>query len=211
MNAVNLGLVKPKMALISVSDKTGIVDLARMLAGHHVHILSTGGTAKTLKDEGVKVTEVSDYTGFPEMLDGRVKTLHPAIHGGLLARRQRSDHMETIKQAGFLAIDIVVVNLYPFAETLRKPGVTEEEIVENIDIGGPTMLRSAAKNFESVAVVCDPVEYGRFGKSMELFGGTTLEYRQHLMGLLFQKTALYDLGISFRFAPFVKFGAFDWE
>ncbi|HET6514197.1 MAG TPA: bifunctional phosphoribosylaminoimidazolecarboxamide formyltransferase/IMP cyclohydrolase, partial [Thermodesulfovibrionales bacterium] len=145
-----------KRVLISVSNKRGVVDFAQALSARGIEILSTGGTAKTLREAGIPVTEVSDYTGFPEMLDGRLKTLHPKIHGGLLSRRSNPRDMEDIKKFGIGTIDMVVVNLYPFEETISKPNVTFEEAIENIDIGGPTMLRAAAKNFGDVAVVVDP-------------------------------------------------------
>jgi phosphoribosylaminoimidazolecarboxamide formyltransferase/IMP cyclohydrolase len=148
-----------RQALISVSDKTGVVDLARALAAMGISILSTGGTAKLLADAGIRVTEVGDYTGFPEMLDGRVKTLHPKIHGGLLARRNLPAHMQTIAQAGIGAIDMLVVNLYPFEATVAKPDCLLEDAIENIDIGGPAMVRSAAKNWQGVAVLTDPSQY----------------------------------------------------
>src|SRR3990170_2641578 len=142
-----------RQALISVSDKAGLVEFCQGLAALKVRILSTGGTARLLADAGIHVTEVSEYTGFPEMLDGRVKTLHPKVHGGLLARRDLPAHMAAIGQAGIEPIDLVAVNLYPFAQAVAKPGCTLEEAIENIDIGGPTMLRSAAKNHDGVAVV----------------------------------------------------------
>src|SRR5512134_1843087 len=148
-----------RQALISVSDKTGLVDFARGLARYKVRILSTGGTAKLLAENGVAVTEVADYTGFPEMLDGRVKTLHPKVHAGVLARRDSPEHMAAIGRAAISPIDLVVVNLYPFAATVARPGCTLAEAVENIDIGGPAMVRSAAKNYEHVAVVTDPADY----------------------------------------------------
>src|SRR6185295_13986170 len=151
-----LGLRKIRRALISVSDKTGIVDFARQLKNFGVEIISTGGTAKALRDAGIDVREVSDVTGFPEMMDGRVKTLHPKIHGGLLGLRDNTDHQAAMQQHGIEPIDMVVINLYPFAETIKREGVTFDEAIEQIDIGGPAMLRSAAKNFASVAVVSDP-------------------------------------------------------
>mgnify|MGYP001592069642 CR=1 FL=1 len=153
------GMIKIKRALISVSDKTGVVDFASGLHNLGVEILSTGGTAKALREAKIPVIEVSDYTGFPEMLDGRVKTLHPKIHGGLLAVRDNPDHMKQLKEHNIGLIDMVVVNLYPFEKTTQKPGVQIEEVIENIDIGGPSMLRSAAKNHRSVAVICDPQRY----------------------------------------------------
>src|ERR1051325_7058914 len=142
-----------RRALISVSDKTGIVDFARELTRFNVEIISTGGTAKTLRDAGIAVRDVSDITGFPEMMDGRVKTLHPRVHGGLLAMRDNPEHVAAMQEHGIEPIDLVVVNLYPFAETIRRPNVTHEEAVEQIDIGGPAMIRSAAKNARDVAVV----------------------------------------------------------
>ena len=144
-----------KQALLSVSDKTGLVEFARSLVALGVSLLSTGGTAKLLADAGLKVTEVADYTGFPEMLDGRVKTLHPKIHGGLLARRDMASHMQAIEKADIPAIDLLVVNLYPFESTVANPDCTLEDAIENIDIGGPAMVRSAAKNWRGVGVVTD--------------------------------------------------------
>ena len=148
-----------KQALISVSDKTGVIELARALTQMQVSILSTGGTAKLLAQNGIAVTEVAEYTGYPEMLDGRLKTLHPMIHGGLLARRDVPAHMAAIKDAGIEPIDLAVVNLYPFTQTIAKPGCTLADAIENIDIGGPTMLRSAAKNHAGVAALVDPADY----------------------------------------------------
>ncbi len=208
-----LGVVPIRRALISVSDKSGILDFARMLRSHGVNIISTGGTAKTLAMNEVPVEEVYQYTGFPEMMDGRVKTLHPKIHAGLLARRGFAKDTEEMAKAHYGYIDLVVVNLYPFAQTVAKPGCTLEEAIENIDIGGPTMIRAAAKNHESVAVVTDPGEYERFGKCVERFGGTTLEYRRHLMWKAFYLTHLYDGDITDHFEPFGKVPGykFDWE
>jgi phosphoribosylaminoimidazolecarboxamide formyltransferase / IMP cyclohydrolase len=150
-----------QQALISVSDKSGVVELAQALVALGVRILSTGGTARLLHDAGVAVTEVSDYTGFPEMLDGRVKTLHPMVHGGLLARRDLPEHMATIAAHGIGAIDLLVVNLYPFQQTVARLDCSFEDAIENIDIGGPAMLRAAAKNWGGVAVVVDPADYRR--------------------------------------------------
>ncbi len=152
-------MAKIKRALISVSDKTGIAEFARGLHKLEVEIISTGGTAKLLQESKIPVVEVSEYTGFPEMLNGRVKTLHPKIHAGLLALRNNADHIKQLKKEKIGFIDMVVVNLYPFEKTIAKPGVKLEEAIENIDIGGPTMLRSAAKNYQSVAVVCNPQRY----------------------------------------------------
>jgi phosphoribosylaminoimidazolecarboxamide formyltransferase/IMP cyclohydrolase len=151
--------VRIERALISVSDKSGVVDFARALLSHGVEILSTGGTAQLLKLNGIVVTEVGAYTGFPEMMEGRVKTLHPKVHGGILARRDKPDHVRSMKEHGIPPIDLVVVNLYPFAQTVAKPGCTMEDAIENIDIGGPAMVRAAAKNHAFVAVVTDPSDY----------------------------------------------------
>jgi len=186
-----------KQALISVSDKTGIVEFARGLAGFGVGLLSTGGTAKLLRDASLKVTEVADYTGFPEMLDGRVKTLHPRVHGGILARRDVPGHVAALTQAGIPTIDLVVVNLYPFSATVAKPGCTLAEAVENIDIGGPAMVRSAAKNYEHVAVVTDPADYGSILKEMTAAAGALgAETRFRLAQRAFSHTAQYDGAIS---------------
>src|SRR5579872_7081525 len=152
-------MAKIERALLSVSDKTGLVELARGLAELGVEIVSTGGTAKALAEAGIAVTGISDVTRFPEMLDGRVKTLHPAVHGGLLARRDLEEHMRTLADHGIQPIDLLCVNLYPFAQTVAKPGVALEDAVENIDIGGPAMIRSAAKNHDAVTVVVDPADY----------------------------------------------------
>jgi phosphoribosylaminoimidazolecarboxamide formyltransferase / IMP cyclohydrolase len=148
-----------RRALISVTDKTGLVDFAKGLREFGVHILSTGGTAKLLRDHGVEITEVSEYTGFPEMLDGRVKTLHPKIHGGILGIRDNESHVKTMAEHGIEPIDMVVVNLYQFAKTVERPGCTLADAIENIDIGGPTIIRAAAKNNLYVAVVTDPQDY----------------------------------------------------
>src|SRR5712691_5593720 len=148
-----------RTALLSVSDKTGLAEFARGLARFKIRILSTGGTAKLLAEHGIAVTEVADYTGFPEMLDGRVKTLHPRLHAGILARRDSLAHMAAIKAAGIEPIDLVAVNLYPFAQAVASPGCTLAEAVENFDVGGPSMLRAGAKNYAGVAVVTDPSDY----------------------------------------------------
>src|SRR5678810_1112705 len=157
-------------ALISVSDKTGVVELARELAGLGVKLLSTGGTAKLLAGAGLPVTEVADHTGFPEMLDGRVKTLHPTIHGGLLARRDKPAHMAALTQHRIDTIDLLVVNLYPFEATVAKPGCTLEDAIENIDIGGPAMVRSAAKNWKDVAVLTDASQYAPVLRELQEHG-----------------------------------------
>jgi len=159
-------MIKIKRAIISVSDKTGLLDFARGLINHGVEILSTGGTAKVLKSSGISVREVSDYTGFPEILDGRVKTLHPLIYGGLLALRDHPEHMEQLKKHKIEPIDMVVVNLYPFDRVIQKKNVALEEALENIDIGGPAMLRAAAKNYKNVAVVCNPNRYSDILKEL---------------------------------------------
>lgn len=189
-------MVKIKRALISVSDKTDLEGLAKALDKFGVEIISTGGTAKAIRGLGIKVKDVSEYTGFPEMLDGRVKTLHPKIHGGLLALRNNKEHMDTVKAHGIGFIDMVVVNLYPFEKTVAKPGVKLEEAIENIDIGGPSMLRSAAKNHKSVCVVCDPSDYGRVTAEMEKTGGSVSEELLTELGKkVFAKTAAYDAAI----------------
>ena len=189
-------MVKIKRALISVSDKTGIEDLAKTLNKFGVQILSTGGTAKKIKDLGISVKDVSQYTGFPEMMDGRVKTLHPKIHGGLLALRQNKEHMQIAEKHGIGMIDMVVVNLYPFEKTVEKPGVALEEAIENIDIGGPSMLRSAAKNYKSVAVVTNPVKYPDIIKELEKNNGSLSEETlKELSVEVFRRTSEYDSAI----------------
>src|SRR6266581_3924598 len=167
-------------ALLSVFDKTGLVPFARALTQAGVELISTGGTARVLREAGLAVIELGDYTGFPEMLDGRVKTLHPKIHGGLLYLRGKPEHESVTKQHGILPIDLVVVNLYPFEETVAKPEVTLHEAIENIDIGGPSMLRSAAKNHESVTVIVDPADYELVSEQIRASGGTTPELRRKL-------------------------------
>ncbi|HEV2195731.1 MAG TPA: bifunctional phosphoribosylaminoimidazolecarboxamide formyltransferase/IMP cyclohydrolase [Candidatus Acidoferrum sp.] len=179
-------------ALISVFDKTGIVAFAKRLAVLKIEILSTGGTAKLLRENGVAVRDVSDFTGWPEMLGGRVKTLHPKVHGGLLFRRKHADDQKQAKEHGIAPIDLVVVNLYPFEATAAKSGLTAEELIENIDIGGPTMLRSAAKNFESVTVVCDPADFEPVAKEIEAAGDTSLATRLELARKVFATTSRYD-------------------
>ena len=186
-----------KQALISVSDKTGVVELARALAQMQVAIFSTGGTAKLLAANGITVTEVAEYTGYPEMLDGRLKTLHPMIHGGLLARRDVPAHMAAIKDAGIEPIDLAVVNLYPFNETIAKPGCTLAQAIENIDIGGPTMLRSAAKNHAGVAVLVDPADYPALLEELKTNAGrVSAATRFALAKKVFTHTAAYDGAIS---------------
>jgi len=179
-------------ALISVFDKTGIVEFAKRLAALRVEILSTGGTSKLLREAGVDVRDVSDFTGWPEMLGGRVKTLHPKVHGGLLYRRKHAEDEKQAAEHGIAPIDLVVVNLYPFEATAAKAGLTSEELIENIDIGGPTMLRSAAKNFESVTVVTDPADYGRVADELENSRETSLATRVDLARKVFAATSRYD-------------------
>jgi len=181
-----------KRALISVSNKEGIEEFARGLEGLGFEIVSTGGTAKKLEQAGVKVTGISEVTGFPECLDGRVKTLHPNIHAGLLAMRSSRQHMEQIDKLGIKPIDLVVINLYPFRETIQNPGVSLEEAIENIDIGGPTMLRAAAKNYQDVAVVVDPVDYKRVLDELKEKGEVSLETKFKLCAKVFMHTAHYD-------------------
>jgi phosphoribosylaminoimidazolecarboxamide formyltransferase/IMP cyclohydrolase len=179
-------------ALISVSDKRGVVELARALAALRVDILSTGGTAKLLADAGIPVRQVSDYTGFPEMLDGRVKTLHPKIHGGLLGRRDLATHTTSMEAHGILPIDLVVVNLYPFRDTVARPGTTLEEAIEQIDIGGPSMLRSAAKNHTHVTVLVDPDDYAPVLEELRTTGAVSVATNFRLAQKVFCATACYD-------------------
>ncbi len=186
-----------KQALISVSDKAGVIDFARGLAAQGAALLSTGGTAKLLREAGLKVTEVADYTGFPEMLDGRVKTLHPKIHGGLLGRRDLPEHVAAMQKAGITNIDLVCVNLYPFTRTVARPDCSFDDAIENIDIGGPAMVRSAAKNHAHVAVVTDPADYPALLDEMKSTGGALgATTRFHLACKAFSHTAAYDGAIS---------------
>lgn len=186
-----------KLALISVSDKTGVLEFAKELVHHHHYtILSTGGTAKLLSSNGIPVTEVSDYTGFPEMMDGRVKTLHPKIHGGLLCLRSNPSHMEQAKEHNINMIDLVVVNLYPFEATVAKPNCTLEDAIENIDIGGPSMLRSAAKNHADVTVVCDNKDYPAVLEAIRKGGDELQQLRRRLALKVYQRTSAYDAAIA---------------
>ena len=185
-----------RRALISVSDKTGVVDFARELAELGFEIVSTGGTAKAITDAGIPCTGVSDITGFPECLDGRVKTLHPAIHAGVLAMRSNPEHMKQIEQLGVVPIDVVCINLYPFKQTILKEGVTLEEAIENIDIGGPTMIRAAAKNWQDVAVVVDPADYGEIIAQLKADGEVSKDMKFRLAGKVFEHTAQYDSMIN---------------
>src|SRR5688572_8645746 len=192
--ALNM-LVPIRRALLSVSDKSGLLDFARELAKRNVEILSTGGTARLLTERGLTVKEVSSYTGFPEIMDGRVKTLHPKIHGGLLGRRGVDE--ATMALHGIEPIDLVAVNLYPFAQTVARPGCRYTEAVENIDIGGPAMLRAAAKNHESVVVLVEPEDYERVLRQLdENDGCTTLDVRSHLAAKAYAHTARYDAMVS---------------
>ena len=186
-----------KRALLSVSDKTGLIELARALARYGAELISTGGTASSLRAAGLAVTEVADYTGFPEMLDGRVKTLHPKVHGGILARRDSPAHMQALGQHGIAPIDLVVVNLYPFARTVAQPEVALDEAIENIDIGGPALVRSAAKNYRDVGVITDPADYERVMLELDAtHGALGVELRFALAKKAFAHTAAYDSTIA---------------
>ncbi len=188
---------RTKRALLSVSDKSGLVEFAKGLAGLGVELISTGGTAKALKGAGLQVKDIGDYTGFPEMLDGRVKTLHPKVHGGLLAKRNDPGHMKELEEHGIGLIDIVVVNLYPFERTVSKPDVKFEDAIENIDIGGPTMIRAASKNFESVTVIVDPADYAPVLEELKATGGEVSgNTRLNLAKKVFQHTSRYDALIA---------------
>lgn len=198
-------MAKIKRALLSVWDKTGLVEFAQVLAAAGVELISTGGTARVLRDAGLAVTELSAYTGFPEMLDGRLKTLHPKVHGGLLYIRGNPEHEAAVQQHGIAPIDLVVVNLYPFEQTVARPDATLADAIENIDIGGPTLLRAAAKNHEAVTVIVDPADYKAVADQIRATGETTLELRQCLAAKVFGRTAAYDSAIASylarKFAP----------
>ncbi|MCX6893998.1 MAG: bifunctional phosphoribosylaminoimidazolecarboxamide formyltransferase/IMP cyclohydrolase, partial [Verrucomicrobia bacterium] len=189
-------MAKIQRALLSVSDKTGLVPFAQTLAAAGVELISTGGTAKALRDAGLAVKDISEHTGFPEMLDGRVKTLHPLVHGGLLYIRGNAAHEAAVKQHAIKPIDLVVVNLYPFEATVAKPNVALHDAIENIDIGGPSMLRSAAKNHDSVTVIVDPADYAEVAKQVSESGNTTLELRRKLCAKVYARTAAYDAAIA---------------
>lgn len=189
-----------KTALLSVSDKTGIVDLAKSLHALGIQLISTGGTASLLMDAGLPVTKVKDITGFPEIMDGRVKTLHPKIHGGLLARLNNPKHVEAMQEHGINSIDLVIVNLYPFEKTISQAGIDPETCIENIDIGGPAMVRASAKNFEWTAIVVNPNHYHELLQQLQDGGCLTLAFRKHLAGEAFAHTAYYDAMISRWFA-----------
>jgi phosphoribosylaminoimidazolecarboxamide formyltransferase/IMP cyclohydrolase len=187
------------VALLSVSDKTGLVDFARGLSALGWELVSTGGTAKALRGAGLAARDISELTGFPEILDGRVKTLHPKVHGGLLARRDRPEHLSVAAEHGIAPIDLVAVNLYPFRETAARPGIASEEVIEQIDIGGPSMVRSAAKNFESVTVIVDPADYARVLATLEA-SDDDRELRRDLAEKAYAHTASYDAAIAAWFA-----------
>ncbi len=190
-------MAKIKKAIISVSNKTGILEIAKELSTFGVEILSTGGTAKALREAGLAVKDVSEYTGFPEMLDGRVKTLHPKVHGGLLGMRSNPEHVSKMKEYGIDPIDMVIVNLYPFEETVAKKDCTLEDAIENIDIGGPTMLRSSAKNYKDVTVIIDPADYQKVIAEMTAHdGAVSVETNFYLAKKVFQRTAQYDTAIT---------------
>ncbi|MFG0256906.1 MAG: bifunctional phosphoribosylaminoimidazolecarboxamide formyltransferase/IMP cyclohydrolase [Phycisphaerales bacterium JB043] len=191
------GLIRIRRAILSVSNKTDLGALARTLHSHGVEIVSTGGTSKRIADEGIPVRSIDDLTGFPEMMDGRVKTLHPKVHGGLLALRENSEHIDSMRSHGIEPIDLVVVNLYPFEQTVASADVAEREAIEQIDIGGPSMIRSGAKNFEHVAVVTSPKQYDRLVSELTKYDGcTSRELRSELASAAFARTAEYDAAIS---------------
>lgn len=187
---------KAERAIISLTDKSGIEGFAKELETLGIEILSTGGTAKKMRENGIAVKDVADFTGFPEMLDGRVKTLHPKVHGGILAQKTNPDHVAQMKQHGLEAIDIVAVNLYAFEKTVSDPSCTLANAIENIDIGGPTMLRSSAKNFQDVTVIVDPADYPTVLAELKEHGNTTLKTRFRLAVKVFELTSMYDTAIA---------------
>jgi phosphoribosylaminoimidazolecarboxamide formyltransferase/IMP cyclohydrolase len=187
---------KVERALISLTDKSGIEDFARALTELGVEILSTGGTAKKMRDNGIAVTDVSEFTGFPEMLDGRVKTLHPLVHGGILNQRENADHQQQCREHGIKPIDIVAVNLYAFEKTVADPDCSLGDAIENIDIGGPTLLRASAKNYQDVTVIVDPADYEQVLSEIKESGNTTLKTRFKLAVKVFQLTSAYDTAIA---------------
>ena len=190
-------MAKIRKAILSVSNKTGILEFAKELSTFGVEILSTGGTAKSLREAGITVKDISEHTGFPEMLDGRVKTLHPKVHGGLLGRRSNPEHVNKMREYGIDPIDMVIVNLYPFEETVAKKDCILEDAIENIDIGGPTMLRSAAKNYTDVTVIVDPADYPKIIAEMQKHNGSVSEATNfYLAKKVFQRTAQYDAAIT---------------
>ncbi len=187
---------KVERALISLTDKSGIEDFAEALTEMGVEILSTGGTAKKMRDNGIAVTDVSEFTGFPEMLDGRVKTLHPLVHGGILNQRENADHQRQCAEHGIKPVDIVAVNLYAFEKTVADPNCSLVDAIENIDIGGPTLLRASAKNFRDVTVIVDPADYEHVLAEIRETGNTTLKTRFRLAVKVFQLTSVYDTAIA---------------
>src|SRR6202051_1628352 len=187
---------KIQRAILSVTDKTGLIDFARKLSALGIELISTGGTAKLLRDAQIKVKDISELTGFPEMLDGRVKTLHPKVHGGILHRREDPKHVAAVAEHGIAPIDMVVVTLYAFDQTAAKPEVAFEDLIENIDIGGPSMIRSAAKNFHDVAVVTSPADYSAIAEELARSGGLSLETKWRLAKKPFATTAAYDSAIA---------------
>jgi phosphoribosylaminoimidazolecarboxamide formyltransferase/IMP cyclohydrolase len=187
---------KINRALISLTDKSGIEGFATELANLNIDLLSTGGTAKKLREAGLAVMDVSEFTGFPEMLDGRVKTLHPKVHGGILNQRANQDHRQQCAEHGLKNIDLIAVNLYAFEKTIADPNCSLADAIENIDIGGPTMLRAAAKNFHDVTVIVDPTDYPQVVKEIKATGNTTLKTRFKLMRKVFALTSAYDTAIS---------------
>lgn len=190
-------MAKIKKVIISVSNKAGVLECAQELSKFGVEILSTGGTAKSLREAGLAIKDVSEYTGFPEMLDGRVKTLHPKVHGGLLGRRSNPEHVSKMKEYNIDPIDMIIVNLYPFEETVAKKDCTLEDAIENIDIGGPTMLRSAAKNYEDVTVIVDPADYQKVIAEMKANNGVVSKATNfYLAKKVFQRTSQYDAAIT---------------
>ena len=187
---------KVERALISLTDKSGIEDFAKALTEMGIEILSTGGTAKKMRDNGIAVKDVSEFTGFPEMLDGRVKTLHPLVHGGILNQRENADHQQQCAEHGIKPIDIVAVNLYAFEKTVADPNCSLGDAIENIDIGGPTLLRASAKNFRDVTVIVDPADYEQVLTEIRATGNTTLKTRFKLAVKVFQLTSAYDTAIA---------------
>jgi len=187
---------KSERALISLTDKSGVEDFAKALAELNIEILSTGGTAKKMRDAGIAVKDVSDFTGFPEMLDGRVKTLHPKVHGGILNQRTNQNHRQQCAEHGLENIDLIAVNLYAFEKTVADPSCSLVDAIENIDIGGPTMLRAAAKNFHDVTVIVDPQDYPQVLEEIRISGNTSLKTRFKLAVKVFSLTARYDTAIS---------------
>src|SRR5271169_6086072 len=203
---------KIRRAILSVTDKSGLVDFAHKLVAFGVELVSTGGTAKLLRDSGIAVKDISELTGFPEMLDGRVKTLHPKVHGGILYRREDSGHRAAVAEHGIAAIDMVVVNLYAFEKTAAKPGVHFDEMIENIDIGGPSMIRSAAKNFQDVAVVTSPADYGAIAEELAKSGGElSPSTRWRLAQKAFATTAAYDSAIASTLERISANGRFEFR